>query len=199
MAAAAAAAELALFITTNCNVNNAVRLALNDQGCATCDSLLGSTDYNMKAVSKRMIAPGGTLPGRGAAAGRANRGIPVSCIAERNLRKACFFRNDLCGSNSHTGCSRGSLGRQVWPGEPSQGCWERRGQESSPNAKNWWHQEDWVLILSQHLHPKLQLHPGPFKVLSYDESSGTLYIQRKNYVEPINIRNVHPYYGPKKS
>jgi len=58
---------------------------------------------------------------------------------------------------------------------------------------------DWVLILSRHLDPKLQLHPGPFKVLSYDQSLGTLYIQRKHYVEPINIRNVRPYYGPKKS
>jgi len=58
---------------------------------------------------------------------------------------------------------------------------------------------DWVLILSRHLDPKLQLHPGPFKVLSYEQSSGTLYIQRKHYVEPINIRNVRPYYGPKKS
>jgi len=57
---------------------------------------------------------------------------------------------------------------------------------------------DWVLILSRHLDPKLQLHPGPFKVLSYDQSSGTLYIQRKHYVEPINIRNVRPYYGPKR-
>jgi len=33
------------------------------------------------------------MPGRGAAAGRANRGIPVSFTAEKNLRKACFFRN----------------------------------------------------------------------------------------------------------
>jgi len=48
---------------------------------------------------------------------------------------------------------------------------------------------DWVLILSRHLDPKLQPHPGPFKVLSYDQSSGTLYIQRKHYVEPINIRS----------
>jgi len=58
---------------------------------------------------------------------------------------------------------------------------------------------DWVLILSRHLDPKLQLHPGPFKVLSYDQSSGTLHIQRKHCVEPINIRNVRPYCGPKKS
>jgi len=33
------------------------------------------------------------MPGRGAAAGRVNRGIPVSFVAEKNLRKACFFRN----------------------------------------------------------------------------------------------------------
>jgi len=58
---------------------------------------------------------------------------------------------------------------------------------------------DWVLILSRHLDPKPQLHPGPFKVLSYEQSSGALHIQRKHYVEPINIRNVRPHYGPKKS
>jgi len=57
---------------------------------------------------------------------------------------------------------------------------------------------DWVLILSRHLDPKLQLHHGPFKVLSYEQSSGTLYIQRKHCVEPINIRNVRPCCGPKK-
>jgi len=47
----------------------------------------------MKAVCKRMVQPGETMPGRGAAAGRANRGIPVSVVAEKNLRKAGFFRN----------------------------------------------------------------------------------------------------------
>jgi len=57
---------------------------------------------------------------------------------------------------------------------------------------------DWALVLSRHLDPKLQLHPGPFKVLSYEQSSGTLCIQRKHCVEPINIRNVRPCCGPKK-
>jgi len=33
------------------------------------------------------------MSGRGAAAGRANRGTPVSFVSEKNLRKACFFRN----------------------------------------------------------------------------------------------------------
>jgi len=47
----------------------------------------------MKAFCRRMITPGGTMPGRGAAAGRANRGIQVSFVAEINLRKACFYRN----------------------------------------------------------------------------------------------------------
>ena len=56
---------------------------------------------------------------------------------------------------------------------------------------------DKVLILSKSMDPKLQLHQGPFKVMSYDGSSGTLHIQRKHYVEPINIRNVRPYYGSK--
>jgi len=91
-AAAAAAAEFAIFMT-NCQVNNAARLALKDQWFATCDDRLGNTDSDMKAVCRRMIQPGGTMPGRGAAVGRAKRGIPVSFVAEKNLRKACFFRN----------------------------------------------------------------------------------------------------------
>ncbi|KAG7357555.1 reverse transcriptase RNA-dependent DNA polymerase [Nitzschia inconspicua] len=54
---------------------------------------------------------------------------------------------------------------------------------------------DYVLILSRHLDPKMQLHQGPYQVLAYDSNSGTLHIQRRNYVEPINIRNVRPYFG----
>ena len=54
---------------------------------------------------------------------------------------------------------------------------------------------DKVLILATGMDPKLQLHEGPYKVLSYDKTSGTLHIQRKNYVEPINVRNVRPYFG----
>jgi len=87
-----AAAQFTLYLN-NCNVNNAVRLALIDQGLDTCDSFLGFNDGDMKAVCRRIIQPGGTLPGRGAAAGRANRGTPVSFVSEINLRKPCFYRN----------------------------------------------------------------------------------------------------------
>ena len=52
-----------------------------------------------------------------------------------------------------------------------------------------------VLILSKHLDPKLQLHQGPYRIVSYNKASGTLHIRRKNYIEPINIRNVRPYFG----
>jgi len=75
---------------------------------------------------------------------------------------------------------------------------QNNARENRSRVAHSYKKGDWVLILSRHLDPKLQLHPGPFKVLSYDQSSGTLYIQRKHYVEPINIRNVRPYYGPKK-
>ena len=54
---------------------------------------------------------------------------------------------------------------------------------------------DRILILSNSMDPKLQLHQGPFKVVSYDKGSGTLHIQRKNYIEPINIQRVRLYYG----
>jgi len=43
--------------------------------------------------------------------------------------------------------------------------------------------------------PKLKLHQGPFVVRAYNKSNGTLHIERKNYVEPINIRLVRPYFG----
>jgi len=86
------AAQFTLYLN-NCNVNNVVRLALIDQGLDTCDSFLGFNDGDMKAVCRRIIQPGGTLPGRGAAAGRANRGTPVTFVSEINLRKACFYRN----------------------------------------------------------------------------------------------------------
>jgi len=63
-----AATQFTLYMN-NCNVTNAVRLTLIDQGLDTCDSFLGFNNYDMKAVCKRMIQPGGTSPGRGAAAG----------------------------------------------------------------------------------------------------------------------------------
>ena len=55
---------------------------------------------------------------------------------------------------------------------------------------------DQVLILSGGtMDPKLKPHQGPFKVLSFNKSNGTLHIQRNNYVEPINMRLVRPYFG----
>ena len=54
---------------------------------------------------------------------------------------------------------------------------------------------DRILILSQALDPKMKLHDGPYPVINYDKATGTLHIQRKNYVEPINIRNVRPFFG----
>ena len=54
---------------------------------------------------------------------------------------------------------------------------------------------DQVLILSGKLDPKLKLHEGPYTVVSYNASNGTLHIRRRNYIEPINIRQVRPYFG----
>ena len=54
---------------------------------------------------------------------------------------------------------------------------------------------DKVLILAKSLDPKLQLHRGPYPVMGYDKATGTLHIKRNHYVEPINIRNVRPYFG----
>jgi len=76
---------------------------------------------------------------------------------------------------------------------------QNNARENKSRVAHNYKKGDWILILSRHLDPKLQLHPGPFKVLSYEQSSDTLHIQRKNYAEPIKIRNERPYYGPKKS
>lgn len=54
---------------------------------------------------------------------------------------------------------------------------------------------DKVLVLAQSLDPKLKLHEGPYRVEGFNKATGTLHIQRRNYVEPINIRNVRPYFG----
>ena len=43
--------------------------------------------------------------------------------------------------------------------------------------------------------PKLQLHRGPYPVLSYNKLNGTLHIRRNNYIESINVRLVRPYFG----
>ena len=58
---------------------------------------------------------------------------------------------------------------------------------------------DKILVLANRLDPKLKLHQGPYEVLSYNKDSGTLHIQRRNYVEPINIRNVRPYFGRRRN
>jgi hypothetical protein len=54
---------------------------------------------------------------------------------------------------------------------------------------------DRVLVIAGGLDPKMKLHQGPYKVLSFDRASGTLQIKRRNYVEPINMHNVCPYFG----
>ena len=53
---------------------------------------------------------------------------------------------------------------------------------------------DKVLILTQRMDPKLKLNDGPYTVESYNELNGTLQIRRGNYIEPINIRLVRPYF-----
>ena len=52
-----------------------------------------------------------------------------------------------------------------------------------------------VLVLPNPLDPKMTLNRGPFKIVSYNRSNGILRIQRGNYVEPIHICRVRPYFG----
>jgi len=56
---------------------------------------MNARNKNMNDTCARMISPGGTLPGRGAAAGRANRGINVTYVQQMNLRRCCFLVNCL--------------------------------------------------------------------------------------------------------
>ena len=57
---------------------------------------------------------------------------------------------------------------------------------------------DKVLILTQRLDPKLQLHEGPYKVFEYNRANGTLQIKQGQFIEPINVRLVRPYFGKSK-
>ena len=68
-------------------------------------------------------------------------------------------------------------------------------RENRRRIKHTYHVGDKVLILSGGLDPKLQLNEGPFSVVGVDRSTGTLSIRRRNYIEPINIRRVRPYFG----
>ena len=55
---------------------------------------------------------------------------------------------------------------------------------------------DKVLILADgRFDPKMALHQGPYKVLSFDNRNGTLRILRNHYEESINMRRVRPYHG----
>jgi hypothetical protein len=54
---------------------------------------------------------------------------------------------------------------------------------------------DTILIMTQRLDPKLNIHEGPYKVMDYNTANGTLQIRHGNYIEPINIRLVRPYFG----
>jgi len=47
---------------------------------------------------------------------------------------------------------------------------QNNARENKSRVAHNYKKGDWVLILSRHLDPKLQLHPGPFKVLSYEQS-----------------------------
>ena len=85
-----AAAQITLFLTTNLAISTPVRNALIAQGMTNCDDLLDFTDKNIQGITQRMIQPGGTMPGRGNQAGRANRGTNVSFTMEQNLRRACL-------------------------------------------------------------------------------------------------------------
>ena len=53
---------------------------------------------------------------------------------------------------------------------------------------------DKVLIMTQRLDPKLKLNDGPYTVESYNQVNGTLQIRRGNYIEPINVRLVRPFF-----
>ena len=52
-----------------------------------------------------------------------------------------------------------------------------------------------VLLLTRYLDPKLKLKPGPYKIVDFNAKNGILHIQRGQYIEPIHMRWVRPYFG----
>ena len=58
-----------------------------------------------------------------------------------------------------------------------------------------YHPGGYVLLYPDPNEPKLTLNKGPFKIEAVNRATGTLRIKRVNYVEPINIRRVRPYFG----
>jgi hypothetical protein len=44
------------------------------------------------------------------------------------------------------------------------------------------------------LDPKLKLNDGPYTIEAYNQVNGTLQIRWGNYIEPINVRLVRPFF-----
>ena len=55
-----------------------------------------------------------------------------------------------------------------------------------------------VLLLTRYLDPKLKLKEGPYTIESVNSKNGILHIKRGQYVEPISMRLVRPYFGKEK-
>jgi len=55
-----------------------------------------------------------------------------------------------------------------------------------------------VLLLTRYLDPKLKLKEGPFTIESVNPKNGILHIKRGQYVEPISMRLVRPYFGKQR-
>ena len=68
-------------------------------------------------------------------------------------------------------------------------------RENRRRIKHTYKAGDKILVLPNAMDPKMQLNRGPYRVISYDASSGTVRIQRNNYEEPLNIRRIRPYFG----
>ena len=68
-------------------------------------------------------------------------------------------------------------------------------RENKRRIKHDYKPGDKVLMLPAFNDPKLALNKGPFVVESYNKANGTLQIRRGNYIEPVNIRLVRPYFG----
>ena len=83
---AAAAAIFAHLVTTIAHVPAPIRQHVEAQGVRRVEDFLDLRDKGVTDMCGRMINPGGTLPGQGAAAGRANRGIGVTFTQQMNLR-----------------------------------------------------------------------------------------------------------------
>jgi hypothetical protein len=77
----------------------------------------------------------------------------------------------------------------------AQAITKNNAQENKRRIKFDYKEGGAVMIRPNDNDPKLKPNEGPYRIVNYDRDTGTLKIQRRGYVESINIRRVIPFFG----